>query len=191
LIKRLPKPPQGSGYHVFLDNLFVYIRIIKYICSQGISITSTCGDNTGVIQEFLDLKKKDKKDIIKWGETYYIPTENNQVCYIRWKDQVFVLIISSVLLGNKRVTRLRKKLKETFSKAKTTRVPFGKDPEKELEIPVIADTYNYQIRAINKFDHLIAQNTSLCYMEPGGGALSTRILAISYGPNQLLFTCFI
>jgi hypothetical protein len=44
LIKRLPKPPKGSGYHVYLDNLFVSTRIVKYARSQGVGITSTCRD---------------------------------------------------------------------------------------------------------------------------------------------------
>ncbi len=33
LIKRLPEPPQGSGYHVFLDNLFCCY--VKITCSGG------------------------------------------------------------------------------------------------------------------------------------------------------------
>ena len=65
LIKRLPKPPKGSGYHVFLDNLFVSTRMVEYARSQGVGITGTCRDNRGVIQELLDLKKKDKRDIIE------------------------------------------------------------------------------------------------------------------------------
>jgi hypothetical protein len=73
----------------------------------------------GVIQELLDLKKKDKKDIIKWGETYSIPTSNGKVCYVGWKDQAFVLMVSSIWSGDQRVIRLRKRPKETSSKAKT------------------------------------------------------------------------
>jgi hypothetical protein len=64
LINRLPKPPKGSGYHVFLDNLFVSTRLVEYTRSQGVGITSTCKDTKGVIQELLDLKKKDKSDVI-------------------------------------------------------------------------------------------------------------------------------
>jgi hypothetical protein len=82
LIKRLPEPPQGSGYHVYLDNLFISTRMVEYARSQGVGITGTCRDNGGVIQELLDLKQKDKKDVIKWGEIYSIPTENGQVCHI-------------------------------------------------------------------------------------------------------------
>jgi hypothetical protein len=83
LLKQLPQPPQGSGYHVFLNNLFVSTRFIKYARSQGVAVTGTCRDTGGVIQELLDLKKKDKKDVIPWGETYSMPTENGEVCHIR------------------------------------------------------------------------------------------------------------
>jgi hypothetical protein len=92
-----------------------------------------------VIKELLDLKKKDKKDVIPWVETYSIPTESGKVCHIGWKDQAIVLMMASVLSGDEQVTRLRRRPKETSSKAKTTRVPFGKASEKELEIVVIAE----------------------------------------------------
>ena len=86
LIKRLPKPPEGSGYHVYLDNLFVSTCFIQYARFQGVAITGTCRITSGVIKELLDLQKSDKKDVISWGETYsrYIP--NREVCYVGWKD---------------------------------------------------------------------------------------------------------
>jgi hypothetical protein len=82
LVSRLPKPPKGSGYHVFLNNLFVSTRFVEYARSQGVGITGTCRDNRGVIQELLDLKKKDKSDVIKWGTTYSMPIENGEVCQL-------------------------------------------------------------------------------------------------------------
>jgi hypothetical protein len=57
LIKRLPKPPKGSGYHVYLDNLFVSTRFVQYARSQGVAITGTYRITGGVIQELLDLQK--------------------------------------------------------------------------------------------------------------------------------------
>jgi hypothetical protein len=38
--------------------------MVKYARSIGIIVNSTCKDIRGVIQELLDLKKKDKKDVI-------------------------------------------------------------------------------------------------------------------------------
>ncbi len=64
LIKQLPKPLKGSGYYVFLNNLFVSTRFVKYTCSQGIIATRICRIDSSINQELLDLKQKDKKDII-------------------------------------------------------------------------------------------------------------------------------
>jgi hypothetical protein len=64
--------------------------------------------------------------------------------------------MSSVLSSDEKVVRLRKRLKETSFKAKTTRVLFDKDLIKGLSIPAIIDGYNYHIGAINEFDYLIA-----------------------------------
>jgi hypothetical protein len=78
-------------------------------------------------------------------------------------------MISSVLSGDERVTRLRRRPKETSSKARTTRASFGKDEAvKELSILMIADEYNYNIGAVNEFDHLTAQNASLRHVKRGG-----------------------
>jgi hypothetical protein len=90
------------------------------------------------------------------------------VCYVGWKDQAFVLIISSFISGNERVLRLRKRPKETSSKAKTTRVPFSNQATKVLLIPIIADGYNYHMGTVDEFDHLTTQNASLRHVERGG-----------------------
>jgi hypothetical protein len=168
LIKRLPKLPKGSGYHVYLDNLFVSTRFVQYARSQGVAITGTCRTTGGVIKELLDLQKSDKKDVIPWGETYSRYTPNGEVCHVGWKDQAFVLIMSSFISGDERVERLRKRPKETSSKAKTARKPFGKEPVKVLSIPAIADGYNYYMGAVDEFDHLTAQNAGLRHVERGG-----------------------
>ena len=99
---------------------------------------------------------------------YLMPTENGQVCHVGWKDQAFVLMMLSVLSGDEKVVRLRKRPKETSSKARTAREPFGNKAVKELKIPAIADSYNYHMGAVNEFDHLIAQNAGLRHMKKGG-----------------------
>ncbi len=49
LIKRLPKPPPGYSYHVFLNNLFVFTKMVKYARFIGIAVIGTCRDIGGVI----------------------------------------------------------------------------------------------------------------------------------------------
>jgi hypothetical protein len=168
LLKRLPTPPSGSGYYIFLDNLFVSTKFVQYARSQGIAVTGTCRTTSGIITELLELYKSDKKDAIPWGKTYSFYTPNGEVCQIGWKDQAFVLMMSSLMSGDLRVFRLRKRPKETSSKAKTARKPFGSHATKELSIPVIADGYNYHMGAVDEFDHLTAQNAGLRHVERGG-----------------------
>jgi len=77
-------------------------------------------------------------------------------------------MISFFMLGDERILRLRKRPKETSSKAKTTRIPFSSQAIKVLSIPVIIDGYNYHIGVVNEFDYLTTQNTGLRHMERGG-----------------------
>jgi hypothetical protein len=70
-------------------------------------------------------------------------------------------MISFALSSDKRVLSIRKRPKETSSKAKIAREPFRDNAIKELSIPVVADYYNHFISAIDEFNHLIAQNASL------------------------------
>jgi hypothetical protein len=77
--------------------------------------------------------------------------------------------MSSFLSGNERVIRKRKRPKETSSKAKTARAPFSDDElVKELSIPAIADGYNYNMGAVDEFDHLTTQNAGLRHVYRGG-----------------------
>jgi hypothetical protein len=76
--------------------------------------------------------------------------------------------MSSFISGDEPVLWLRKRPKETSSKAKTIRMPFCNQAIKVLLIPAIADGYNYYMRAVNKFDYLTAQNAGLRYVERGG-----------------------
>jgi Transposase IS4 len=190
LIKQLPSPLKGSGYHVFLDNLFVSTRFVEYARSQGVGVTGTCRDKSGIMKELAELKKQDKKDVIPWGKTYSLYTPSGNVCHVGWKDQAFVLMMSSVLSGDEMVVRLRRRPKETSSKAKTSRVPFGEDAIKELSIPVIADEYNYHMGAVDEFDHLTAQNPGLrCVRRGGSQALEHWLLRTVLVNCYLLALC--
>ena len=76
--------------------------------------------------------------------------------------------MSSFISGNERILWLRKRPKETSSKAKTARIPFSNQAIKILSIPVITDRYNYYIGAVNEFNYLTAQNTSLRHVKREG-----------------------
>jgi hypothetical protein len=77
--------------------------------------------------------------------------------------------MSTVMTGELRVLRKRKRPKETSSKAKIARVPFADGlAKKVLSIPAIADHYNHFIGAVDEVDHLTAQNSGLRHVVRGG-----------------------
>jgi hypothetical protein len=120
-----------------------------------------------------------------------MPTESGKVCQVRWKDQAFVLMMSSCMSGDQKVLRSRKRPKETSSKAKTSRAPFSDgEAVKELWIPAIADGYNYNMGAVDEFDHLVAQNHGLRHVERGGHqALEHWLLRVALINSYLLALC--
>jgi hypothetical protein len=65
-------------------------------------------------------------------------------------------MISSAMSSDEKVLRLRKRPKETSSKAKTAREPFRDNIIKELWIPAVIDSYNHSMGAVNEFNYLIA-----------------------------------
>ncbi|CZT44247.1 uncharacterized protein RSE6_04384 [Rhynchosporium secalis] len=169
LLERLPLPAEGFGYHVFLDNLFISTKFALYARTRSFGVTGTCRINAGIIKDLLALKKHDDKDVIPWGIVYCYTTTDGLVSQVGWKDQAFVIMISTLFSGYKAKTeRLRKRPKETSSKAKTSRAPFQGQPQAMLYIPIIADCYNYGMGAVDEFDHLIAQNAGLRHIERGG-----------------------
>jgi hypothetical protein len=62
--------------------------------------------------------------------------------------------MSTVINRNKQVKKKRKRLKKTLFKAKTTRVPFKNQLTKKLIISQLYNSYNYNIRAVNKHNNI-------------------------------------
>jgi hypothetical protein len=56
------------------------------------------------------------------------------------------------------ILRPRKHLKKSLSKTKIARKIFGDKPQKNLNIPVFVDKYNYYINNVNKGDQLKSYN---------------------------------
>jgi hypothetical protein len=75
LLQRLSR----KGYHVFLDNLFVFTRFLELLRDQGYGATGICRTNSGVHQDLITMKKNDSNNIILWGTTTSIPTESEKM----------------------------------------------------------------------------------------------------------------
>ncbi|XMA16261.1 hypothetical protein WAI453_009052 [Rhynchosporium graminicola] len=100
-------------------------KFALYARTRSFGVTGTYRTNAGVLKDLLALKKHDDEDVILWGTVYCYTTTDGLVSQVRWKDQAFVIMMSTLFSGREAKTeRLRKRLKETSSKAKTSRVPF-------------------------------------------------------------------
>jgi hypothetical protein len=66
---------------------------------------------------------------------------------------------SSSYPDNRRIVRVRKQPKEISSNTKTARKPFGDQPTKELEIPVMYDSYNHHMGDVDTADQLAGHNS--------------------------------
>jgi hypothetical protein len=165
LLERLPT----ARYHVYLDNLFVSDRLLRFLRSKNYGATGTCRTNSGVIKELVQNKQADKKkDSIPWGTLHPIPNEENNVNHIGFKDNAYVLLQSTVHDGKQTVDRNRRRPKETSSSAKTARIPFGDQPCKVLAIPIVVDDYNYHMGYVDQGDQLSAGNGGLRRIKRGG-----------------------
>jgi hypothetical protein len=74
LIETLP----GTGFHIFIDNLFTSTKFFELLRARGYSATRTCCTKSSVLSELVDMKKGDKKDVIPWGTKVYLSTPSNK-----------------------------------------------------------------------------------------------------------------
>jgi hypothetical protein len=121
------------------------------------------------LKDFVQMKKADKaKDQIPWGTLFARPSEDQNICFLAWKDNALVLFQSTISDGQSTIVRERKRPSETSSSAKTARVPFGDSPTKELSIPRFVDDYNRQMNAVDQADQLRSYNSGLRRIRKGG-----------------------
>lgn len=184
LIQSLP----GSGYHIFMDNLFTSNKFFDLLAQNGVGATGTCRSSSGVITQLIEFKKSDSKDTVPWGTFYALPTPSNRVLQTAWKDNAVVLAQTNVIPEGERVTRLRSRPKATSSKAKTSRVPFGDEPQKNLPIPKLYDEYNYQMGAVDQHDQLVANMPGLRRVRRGGAQAIEHWLLLTVLVNCYLIS---
>ena len=164
LLERLPK----ARYHLWMDNLFTSNRFLELLADRGYGGTGTCRTSSGVLKELITMKNTDKDDHILWGTIKSLPIANGNVCHTAWKDNAIVLMMSNVHDGKDLIKSLRKRPKETSSKAKTARKPFGNLAEKILEIPVLFHKYNFNMGAVDEYNNIASRNAGLQPIRHGG-----------------------
>ncbi|KAI8710682.1 hypothetical protein NCS52_01549000 [Fusarium sp. LHS14.1] len=150
LINLLPQ----STYHVFVDNLFSSPDLFRSLRQHGHGATGTARPNCGIYKGLADAKKADKagKSGFQFNEIKVIPTADNQVNQIAWKDNALVLLLSTAFTGEERCDRWRKRPSTKTPMARPIQRFFSGEPIKLISIPTIAASYNDEMNHVDRGD---------------------------------------
>jgi hypothetical protein len=168
-------PP--ASCHVFLDNLFTSTSLFELLRNKGLAATGTRRRNAGVVQSLLDKKDADKgENELGWGTQLNYPVPSGKVLQTGWKDIAFAFTMTTFSTGKEKVIRKRKRPRESSSKAKTARKPFGNKAEKKLPVPESYDAYNHNIGGVVQADQLKAHNNGERLMRRGAAKVLYQFL---------------
>ncbi|KAJ0125798.1 Uncharacterized protein HZ326_31099 [Fusarium oxysporum f. sp. albedinis] len=139
-----------STYHVFVDNLFSSPDLFRSLRQHGHGATGTARSNCGIYNGLVEAKKADKagKSGFQFNEIKVIPTADNQVNQVAWKDNALVLFLSTVFAGDERTERWRRRPSTKTPTARPIRRFFGSEPAKLISIllNVGGFTLNFRIK---------------------------------------------
>ncbi|KAJ3455231.1 hypothetical protein MRS44_013831 [Fusarium solani] len=179
LANTLPK----ATYHVFVDNLFSSADLFRSLRTHGHGATGTARPNCGIHKELQRDKKADggAKTSYDFNQVKIIPTPDNKVNQIAWKDNRLILFLTTVFTGEERVCRKRKKPSSQKPEAKPIRRFFGDEAVKVISIPTVAAAYNDEMNHVDRGDQLSFTGHSqigrdIRITESGESAFSTPYL---------------
>ncbi|KAL6353658.1 hypothetical protein LRP88_12971 [Fusarium phalaenopsidis] len=137
LANTLPK----ATYHLFVDNLFSSSDLFR-----------------GIHEELVHDLRGDKRlnTSYDFNQIKMIPTPDNKVNQIAWKDNHLVLFFTTCFSGEERVERRRKKPASKKPEARQIRRFFGDEAVKDILIPTVAADYNDEMNHVDRGDQLFA-----------------------------------
>ncbi|KAJ3454132.1 hypothetical protein MRS44_018026 [Fusarium solani] len=150
--------PQDHHYHVFFDNLFNSPNLLRVLRISGHAGTGTARVNSGIYRPIRQLKKDDTNGarLLRFNEVVAVPTDDNLVNQIAWKDNALVLFMTTLYTGQERILRKRKRPNTIHTRARPIQRFFGNEKIKEFEIPSIAADYNDWMNGVDRSDQLRA-----------------------------------
>ncbi|KJZ70308.1 hypothetical protein HIM_10315 [Hirsutella minnesotensis 3608] len=153
LTSLLPEQP----YHVFLDNLFSSPSLFLALRQRGIGATGTARTNCGIDKTLTQHKAADAKGQLgwQWGTLKSVPTPDNLVNQLAWKDNALVLMLSTVHTGEELEQRIRRRPNSlTKPQQRAIKREFGDQPIKELPVPTVTAEHNDHMSAVDVGDQL-------------------------------------
>ncbi|EXL65980.1 hypothetical protein FOPG_17827 [Fusarium oxysporum f. sp. conglutinans race 2 54008] len=143
-------------YHVFVDNLFSTPPLFRELRDHGYGATGTARPNCGIHKDLKRDKALDKlgRCDYAFNEVRAIPTRDNKVNQIAWKDNSLVLFITTVFRGDERTEKKRKKPSVEHLRARPIQQFFGDETAKVVPIPTAAAAYNDEMNHVDRGDQL-------------------------------------
>jgi hypothetical protein len=96
VVTKLMKQVPQASYILYLYNLLTNIKLLIYLRKRGAGVTSMCTRRSSILKKFCEKKKKDAKDAIPWGTLYAKLSEDSNIQFIAWKNNILVLFITSM-----------------------------------------------------------------------------------------------
>lgn len=146
----------SASYHVFFDNLFSTPQLLRMLRERGIAATGTARVNSGIYTPFIAAKTRDNTGQLTWAynEIRAVPTEDDQVNQIAWKDTALVLFLTTYFSGSEVESHERRRPSSTHPRARQAQLFFADSPRKVVEMPSIAVSYNLQMNAVDRGDQM-------------------------------------
>lgn len=146
VVFRLMQPLLNQGYHLYFDNFYTSVKLIKDLFAVGVPATGTAAENR---KGFPDCMKKGK-EWAKREQRGNMRWQRDGVCLAQqWKDNKPVTILSSIADANEWVMVERKE-KEN-NRWQTIRV----------KQPKVIENYNQYMNGVDRSDQLLAKNNAI------------------------------
>ncbi|KAJ3455260.1 hypothetical protein MRS44_013860 [Fusarium solani] len=152
LVLKLPT----ASYHVFFENLFTTPQLLQALRKQGIAATGTARVNSGIYPPFVVAKTADNTGKLDWpfNRLRAVPTVDDIVNQIAWKDNALVLFMTSYFSGSERQDHVRRRPTSSHPRARPAMAFFGDEPQRSVSTPCIAVAYNHEMNAVDRGDQL-------------------------------------
>ncbi|RFU23597.1 hypothetical protein B7463_g12741, partial [Scytalidium lignicola] len=95
-MQRLLDPSFEYRHILWLDNLFMSVKLALYLERHKTGCTGTARTNSGIWSELVQKKKDNKRnDTIPWRTEFEAPTMDGKVNMMAWKDNALVFMMST------------------------------------------------------------------------------------------------
>jgi len=147
VVMRLVPSLLNQGYHLYFDNFYTSLQLIKDLFQNGIQATGTAADN----RKGFPLSMKGGKTWARKKERGSIRWARDGVCLAQqWKDNRPVTILSSIENANDFVFVKRK-----------IKVNGRWQSRDDIKQPISIKNYNNYMNGVDRSNQLIAKNKSL------------------------------